>query len=292
LAVLFFDPGAATAAGVTSYAKIATAGAAAGDPVTLVGYGMTTNNQPTTAGQKTYGSNIVANASDGLLLLSGVVGPAPGVASGTQAVGLSGDSGGPLFNADHAIVGITSGGGIGTAGSTRKTEVYLDITSANAKQVLADAGFVDGAAPVLDPSTVSAADQPPGCRPSPPSPPSAPAPITQLEFYGSGEASNGSSPPGPTPIICMEAFVGTVSADFNAVPVQSAVVITLSSTSATGGFYSDSACTKSISSAPIAAGSAETPHFYYQDPAGGGGTIQASEVPSQGWQAAVMGVSN
>ncbi|MCX6109865.1 MAG: hypothetical protein NTZ90_09730 [Proteobacteria bacterium] len=67
-----------------------------------------------------------------------------------------------------------------------------------------------------------------------------------------------------------------------------AVTLALASSSATGAFYSDSACTQMTSQAQIAAGSADAAAVYYKDLTAGSPTLTVSENPSQGWTKASM----
>ena len=71
--------------------------------------------------------------------------------------------------------------------------------------------------------------------------------------------------------------------------VQStAVTIALASSSSTGSFYSDSACTQVSNQAQIAVGSADAAAVYYKDSTVAAPTLTASESPSQSWTKATM----
>ena len=70
-----------------------------------------------------------------------------------------------------------------------------------------------------------------------------------------------------------------------------AVTLALASSSSTGSFYSDSACTQMTSQAQIAAGAADAAAVYYKDATAGSPTLAASENPSQSWTKASMTVT-
>lgn len=73
-----------------------------------------------------------------------------------------------------------------------------------------------------------------------------------------------------------------------AVRTAADVVINLTSSAATGQFFSDDGCTAAVTSVKINQGSSESIPVYYKDTAAGSPTISATEVPTQGWTAASL----
>lgn len=129
LGVVSFAPGVAKAVSGLSSVR-----AAAGDKLTIVGYGlnqMANTTDGSSAGVKREGSNKVASLSDGFIQFTGKDKTSNG--DGTDSSAGSGDSGGPLF-IKGKVAGVTSGGGFGGFGRTQS--LYIDIWSPESQAFL------------------------------------------------------------------------------------------------------------------------------------------------------------
>ena len=131
LAIVLFPPETAPA-----IQPLASTAAAAGDAVTLVGYGRSIARRSETSGDKRFGTNRLEKIEGGFLQLTGVAAATAGVAPGERAASAKGDSGGPLL-IDGAIVGVDSGGA--TDGANLKHSRYVDLFSPMSCATLADA---------------------------------------------------------------------------------------------------------------------------------------------------------
>ena len=125
LAILKFPKGTAKAT-----RGLSPNGAVRGDNITIIGYGLNfvpeRNKKPETEsiGTKRLGMNTVALIRDGFINFSGQVKTTTG--DGTNANAAPGDSGGPMFNEEGELVGITSGGGRLFG---RGISLYIDLRS-------------------------------------------------------------------------------------------------------------------------------------------------------------------
>ncbi|HYX38589.1 MAG TPA: trypsin-like serine protease [Oligoflexus sp.] len=129
-----------------------------GSPLTLVGFG---SNQATLAedgeswsesgaGVKRIGTNTLVHIKDGIIQVTGVLGPNPSLPDfeGKVAAAASGDSGSPLF-VDNQIVGIASHAGPtkrAFGGPVFQTE-YTDLTSPESKAFLSTVSLTPSPAP-------------------------------------------------------------------------------------------------------------------------------------------------
>jgi len=125
LGLVYFEPGVARAV-----SPIATSPARSGDNFTIVGFGLSSNDQ-STAGVKRMGVNRIDSISGGFVQFTGKSGTTNG--DGTDSSAGSGDSGGPLF-INGALAGVTSGGGWG--GFSRTRSLYVDVHSNTSKDYL------------------------------------------------------------------------------------------------------------------------------------------------------------
>ncbi|MFW7379972.1 MAG: trypsin-like serine protease [Oligoflexus sp.] len=125
LGLVYFERGVARAV-----SEIASKPARSGDQFTIVGFGLSSNDQ-STAGIKRMGENRVSSMSGGFIQFTGKSGTTNG--DGTDSSAGSGDSGGPLF-INGELAGVTSGGGWGGFGRTRS--LYVDVHSDTSKEFL------------------------------------------------------------------------------------------------------------------------------------------------------------
>lgn len=108
-----------------------------GDPITIVGFGLSDAANNLSAGVKRKGDNTLRNRANGLLVFSGLV---RGANDGVNSASASGDSGGPML-LDGRQVGVTSAGTI--KGNT-KFSIYVDLHSEDSKNFFRqaqDAGY-------------------------------------------------------------------------------------------------------------------------------------------------------
>jgi hypothetical protein len=127
--------------------SVATRAPAAGQTLTIVGYGNNVNGfdnfgeqTGSGAGTKRAGTNRVDSVSGGFINFNGLP-EADGVSTeGSLVSSGSGDSGGPLF-VDGKLAGITSGGGLRSdgRGGYLASSKYVDINSVYVKSFLASA---------------------------------------------------------------------------------------------------------------------------------------------------------
>lgn len=123
--------------------KIAAASPAAGETLTIVGYGNNENfideagkQDGSGAGYKRVGTNKVGNVEDGMIGFVGVGGKTEGLDQGELVSSGSGDSGGPLFVKDE-LAGVTSGGGFSpTEFGLVSVSLYVDLNSDSVKSFL------------------------------------------------------------------------------------------------------------------------------------------------------------
>ncbi len=104
LAVLTF----AASPAVSRYPRVATEAPEAEDPVRLVGCGRADINDASTSGTLRAGTNVVKTVAEGIITVQGLNRAVSRFAEGTHVGGLPGDSGGPLFDAIGAVIGIAS----------------------------------------------------------------------------------------------------------------------------------------------------------------------------------------
>ena len=140
IAVVNFEPNTAPA-----FVTLSADAPVKDDGITIVGYGVSEYHVGEDgeeirlgSGTKRVGSNKVFQAKDGMIEFFGVAAPREDVEQGTWCASGKGDSGGPMYNVQGELVGITSGGAAAqTEIGLIKISRYVDLNSPSSRAFLA-----------------------------------------------------------------------------------------------------------------------------------------------------------
>ena len=128
ISIVTFTASASQALNITSFAQISDTAPAKDSDVSMVGYGMAELGDHSSVGKLRIGTNKIVSISNGIIRLIGTnhMESKPGMGASAP-----GDSGGPLFDENGDIVGLTS---THTENhSDRHISTYVDLTSSIAK---------------------------------------------------------------------------------------------------------------------------------------------------------------